>query len=197
MSEPIKDQVYKQFLQEKSIVLSGEIDNDSFERVAMQIIKYNMEDDALEKDGMCENCGKLGYDRTEEPIKIFISSPGGLVDACLAIAGAIESSKTPVHGIVLGEAASAAFVILVACSKRSSYKHARLMYHELSTGMRGSLVSIKDKVDECEILQKNLNDIVISNTKITKEILEEKINRRDWNMSVTEALSYGVIDEVI
>lgn len=192
--EHITDLVYKQFLQEKAIIINEEIGPDIVNKCAMQIIKFNMEDDQLEKDHKCPNCKESSYDRANDPIKIYIHSPGGTVPDCLAVIGAIESSKTPIHTIALGEAQSAAFVILAAGDVRSCQKWSRIMYHELSTGMKGDLKYIKNKTEEAEALQAILDNIIVDKTNITQAQLDEKIFRKDWIVSAEEALEYGIVD---
>jgi ATP-dependent protease ClpP protease subunit len=196
MSEHISDLVYKQFLQEKAILINGEITQDTVDQCAMQIIKYNLEDDQLEKDGECGHCGKSSYDRLSDPIRIYIHSNGGSVDDCLAVIGCIEASRTPVHCIALGEAQSAGFVILISGHVRSCHKFSRLMYHEISTGFRGDLKYIKNKADEATDLQAILDEIVVLKTTISKEELEERIHRKDWYIKPDEAVRLGVVDFV-
>jgi len=129
-----------------------------------------------------------------KPIKIYIDSYGGAVYQCLAM----DNSETPIHTFVTGAAMSCGFMILIHGHRRFAFKHATPLYHQVSSGVQGTAKAIEEKLMETKRLQKKLEDLTLSKTKIgkakLKEIYEKKI---DWFMSAEEAKKLGVVDEIL
>lgn len=88
--------------------------------------------------------------------------------------------------------------ILVSGARRFAYKYSTIMYHEMSTLMWDKLESIKQDLKEGERLQVILDSIILNNTQILKEKLDNIKERKiDWYISAEEALKLGIIDEII
>lgn len=187
-----KQNVASHYLEQRIIIINDVVEDDVIEKVVLPILSFNEEDDELEET-------VKGYDRTDNPIKIYIHTVGGGAHETLSIISAITSSKTPVETIALGHANSAGFFILVSGHKRSIQKYSRLCYHQVQTFPSGGPVRMVDEnLDESKMLQDMFTSLVLERTKIPKHKLEECNERRsDWYMGAEEALSFGIVDEII
>ena len=134
----------------------------------------------------------------EKDIQLYINSPGGVVTAALAIYDTMQFIKSPVSSICIGQAASAAAVLLLAGEKgkRYSLPHARILLHQPSGGVQGTSMDVEIQTREMVRLRKLLNDIIAKHTgQNIKKI--EKDTERDFILNAEEAKSYGIIDEII
>jgi len=198
MSDSIKNIVYKQFLQDKAIIINSKINDETVDKVTMQIIKYNIEDDQLEEEQMCPHCNKSTFNREEDSIKMYIHSPGGDAYATLAVIGAMATSKTPIDTIVLGGAMSGGFLIALCGNKRYAQPYARFMWHKVGVRhIEGALDTINDEKDEITDLQGIFEGIILEKSGISKELLDQETLRKDWNFDVKKALELKVIDGVL
>jgi ATP-dependent Clp protease protease subunit len=110
----------------------------------------------------------------------------------------MDKSKTPIHTIVTGAAMSCGFMILISGHKRFGYAHSTPLYHQVSTGLFGTTKDVEEGLKETKRLQKKIEEITLDRTKITKKRLKKVFkNKIDWFMSAEEALSLGVIDEIL
>ncbi len=131
------------------------------------------------------------------PIEFYINSPGGSVAAGLAIYDVMQLISSPVNTTCLASAASMGAVLLAGgTGKRSCLKHSRVMIHQVSSGFHGTAADINIQVAETNKLYDQLLDILSLHTKQDKKKLKKDCDRDFW-MSSTEALNYGVIDQVI
>lgn len=137
-----------------------------------------------------------------EKITLVINSYGGSVICGNAIIGTIEHFKTigyQIEAIVQGFAYSMAFGILVCCSKRYGYLLSDYMVHQIQIGMYQD--NMKEMEMTIEGTKKQWNKMVQYITKytnITEEQLQEIYDKKtDWFMDCDEALSLGVVDEII
>lgn len=177
----------------RDVFFSKQVDQETVEDVIKQIVEINEDDESLEKIYKAHN-----LDYKKQPIKIYISSYGGDVYQILALVAVIENSKTPVHTIATGAAMSCGFILLISGHKRFGYKYCTPMYHQVSSFAMGELKSLEEDLEETKRLQKILENITLEKTKIKKEKLKKVYkSKRDWFLTASEALSYGVIDEII
>lgn len=130
------------------------------------------------------------------PIKIYIDSPGGSLSTTFEIIDAIKNSKTAVHTIVTGEAFSGGFLIAIAGHKRYAFQNASLMLHEGSGGFFGDAHKVIQNMGYYESMLNRLKFHVINSTKITSENYDDH-KKDDWYFSMRDALTLGIIDEVI
>jgi len=179
--------------QARTLFFAKAVDLKNIEDLSIAITSINDNDEYLEK---LYSVYDIQYVR--KPIKIMIDSYGGYVYQCLGLIGIMEDSKTPIHTYATGAAMSCGFIILISGHKRFAYKHSTPMYHQVSNGFWGKTQDMEEKYVETQRLQKKLEELTLSKTKITKtklkQILKEKI---DWYMDPKEALSVGVIYEII
>ena len=133
---------------------------------------------------------------SKEPIKLFISSGGGLVTSMLSMYDTIKTLPAPVYTI--GRyCASAATVLLAAGTKRYLLPHAKVMLHLIRGGMEGGLelmqVQAREARRDMDLMVDLLQDcgVKYSRTKILKDIRVEK-----W-MTAEEAIDYGLCDAIL
>jgi ATP-dependent Clp protease, protease subunit len=177
----------------RNLYISKQIDQDSVNAITRDIIAIE-EDDRLLKDIY----PSYGISYQPKPIKMFIDSFGGSVYQYLGLINIMMNCKTHIHTITTGCAMSAAFSIAICGHRRFSYKDSTFLYHQLSCSVDGTLKEMADKVYQYSILQKRLQDIVLSKTKITSKKLDEVYHvKTDWYMNANEALKLGVIDEIL
>lgn len=138
---------------------------------------------------------------TEDPkkdIQLFINSPGGYITAGLAIFDTIRFLGCDVSTYCLGQAASMGALLLAAGTKgkRKALPHSRIMIHQPSGGIMGTSADIKVQAQEILRLKQYLIEILSECSGQPKEkILTD--SERDYFMSPAEAITYGLIDEIV
>ena len=138
-------------------------------------------------DGVPEN------ERT--PIKIYIDTPGGDLDATFSIIDSITLSKTPVWTITIGSGSSGGFFVGIAGHKRIGYPNSVYLFHEGSCQMGADAHKYLQFGKFYETRLASLKHIVLERTQITPD--EYKKHRKDdLYMTAKDALRYGVIDEI-
>ena len=131
-------------------------------------------------------------------IHLYINSPGGAVDDTLAIYDTMQFLSCDVATYCVGQAASGAAIILAAGTrgKRFALPHSKVMIHQPWGGVTGQASDIKIQAEEILKSKKLLNEILAEHTGRTVEQITEE-TERDRYMSPTEALEYGVVDEIV
>lgn len=140
----------------------------------------------------------LDSENPEKDIMLYINSPGGSVTAGLAIYDTMQHIRADVQTICLGQAASMGAFLLCsgAKGKRMALPHSRVLIHQPLGGAQGQATDIEIQAQEILRIKKTLNEIMASNTgQSIKKI--EKDTDRDYIMTPTEALEYGMIDKVV
>ncbi|MBT9258610.1 MAG: ATP-dependent Clp endopeptidase proteolytic subunit ClpP [Clostridiales bacterium] len=143
---------------------------------------------------------QLLFLETEDPDKdvyLYINSPGGAIDAGLAIYDTMQYIKPQVSTICVGMAASMAAVLLAGGTKGKRYAlpNSRIMIHQPWGGIQGQAVDIKIAAEEILKMRRRLNEILSRHTGQPVERVERDTDRDFW-MSADEAKEYGIIDEV-
>ncbi|MFY9484222.1 MAG: ATP-dependent Clp endopeptidase proteolytic subunit ClpP [Patescibacteria group bacterium] len=144
---------------------------------------------------------QLLFLEAEDPkkdIQMYINSPGGVVTAGLAIYDTMEYIKPDVSTICIGQAASAAAIILAAGAKgkRYSLPNARILIHQVMGGSEGQAKDIEIQTREIMRVKNAVNDILAKHTRQSIENIEKDTDR-DFFMNAEEAKKYGIIDAVI
>ena len=140
----------------------------------------------------------LDSENSEKDIMLYINSPGGSVTAGLAIYDTMQHIRADVSTICLGQAASMGAFLLSsgAKGKRLALPHSRVLIHQPLGGAQGQATDIEIQANEIIRIKKSLNSILASNTgQPLKKI--EKDTDRDYIMTASEAVEYGMIDKVI
>jgi len=140
----------------------------------------------------------LDAQNPNQEIRLYINSPGGEVDAGLAIYDTMQFVRAPVSTIVIGMAASMAAVILAAGEKGRRYAlpHSKVMIHQPWGGVRGTASDIAIQAQEILKAKKLLNEILAQHTGQPLEKVERDTDR-DYYLSAQEAMEYGLIDQVV
>ncbi len=165
-------------LKTRSILISGEIDKKMAEKVVSQLLMLEAEND--------------------DPIKVFIDSPGGDVDSAYAIFDMIRFVKPKVTMIAMGLAASAGALILLAGDKenRFGFPNSHYLIHQPLSGIRGVATEIEIHAKEIEKTRQKINALIAKETGKSLAQVEKDTDRDYW-LSAEEALDYGLISKII
>ena len=154
-------------------------------------------DDASANDVMAQLLTLESMD-ADRDISIYINSPGGSFTALTAIYDTMRFVKPDIQTICMGQAASAAAVLLAAGTpgKRFALKHSRILIHQPYSegGGQGSDIEIQAK--EILFLKDTLNGLMAEHTGQPLEKIAEDTDR-DYFLSPAEAVEYGLIDRVV
>jgi ATP-dependent Clp protease protease subunit len=134
----------------------------------------------------------------DKDISLYINSPGGDIIGLNAIYDTMQFIKCDVNTICLGQAASAAAVILAsgAPGKRFALPHARVLIHQPHGGASGQAVDIQIQAAEIMRMRTSLDEILAHHTGQPVEKISKDTDR-DFIMSAAESKEYGIIDEVL
>ena len=140
----------------------------------------------------------LESENQDKDIKLYINSPGGVVSSGMAIYDTMQYVKPDVQTICVGQAASAAALLMTAGKKgkRFSLPNSRFMIHQIMGGAEGQATDVEIQTREMLRIKQQTNDILAKHTgqSLTKI---EKDTDRDFFMSPDEAKKYGLIDKII
>ncbi len=136
--------------------------------------------------------------KRDQPINLYINSPGGLVDQTLAIYDTMQFLSCEVATYCIGQASSGAAIILAAGTKGQRYvlPNSKIMLHQPYGGITGQAEDIRIQAEEVLKDKKLLNDILAKHTSKDAEVIAQEIER-DRFMSAKEALEYGLVDEIL
>jgi ATP-dependent Clp protease, protease subunit len=139
----------------------------------------------------------LESENPDKDIDLYINSPGGVVTAGLAIYDTMQYIKPDVRTLCLGQAASAAALLLCAGApgKRYCLANSRMMIHQPLGGYRGQASDIAIHARETLLVRERLNQIMAKHTGQTVNKIEKDTDRDNF-MSGDEAVKYGLIDKV-
>jgi ATP-dependent Clp protease protease subunit len=134
----------------------------------------------------------------DKDISLYINSPGGEITGLFAIYDTMKFIKPSVQTICIGQAASAAAVILAAGEpgKRFILPHSRVLIHQPHGGAQGQAVDIQIQAKEITRMRETLDEILAHHTGQTVEKIATDTDR-DFIMGANEAKEYGMVDEVI
>jgi ATP-dependent Clp protease protease subunit len=171
--------IYSRLLKERIIFLGTPIDDTVSNLMIAQLLHLESED-------------------PDKDISIYINSPGGEITALFAIYDTMQYIKPDVQTICVGQAASAAAVLLAAGAKgkRFALPHARILIHQPHGGASGQAVDIEIQAKEIIRMRELLDEIMAYHTGQPVEKVAHDTDR-DFIMSAVEAADYGLVDEVI
>ena len=169
--------IYSRLLKDRIIMLSGEID-DSLSNIVISELLYL---DSLNND----------------PISIYINSPGGSITSGMAIYDTMNFIKSKVSTVCIGIAASMAAFLLSSGEKGMRYAlpNSEVMIHQPLGGAQGQATEIKIAAERILKLKEKLNTKGHNTNQDIKKI--ENDTERDYFMSSNEALKYGLIDKIL
>jgi ATP-dependent Clp protease protease subunit len=174
----VLDPLAGRMLKTRTILLSGEINKELAEKTIRQLL--------------------LLEDMNDDPIRIFIDSPGGDADAGYAIFDMIRFVKPKVWTIGMGLVASAAAIIQLAAPKerRVGLPNSHYLIHQPLSGIRGVATDIEIHAKELEKLRGKINLLIAEETGNSASQVEKDTDRDYW-MTAAEAVNYGLISKVI
>lgn len=140
----------------------------------------------------------LAQEDPDREIQMYINSPGGSVDAGLAIYDTMHLIPPQVATTCVGMAASMGAVLLGggARGKRSALPNSRILIHQTSSGMQGTATDIEVHARETLRLNARLKELMATDTGQTVERVSRDISRDYW-MNAQEAQAYGLVDVII
>ncbi|WP_419725194.1 ATP-dependent Clp protease proteolytic subunit [Terrisporobacter petrolearius] len=170
--------VMEKLLKSRTIFISGEINQELAEKVATQLL--------------------ILQEMSDEPIKIFINSQGGHVEAGDTIHDMIKFVKPKVIVIGTGWVASAGITIYLAADKENRYSlpNTRYMIHQPLGQCRGQATDLHIEALEIARVRERINKIISNATNQPLEKVENDTDRNYW-LNCEEAVEYGIVNKVI
>jgi ATP-dependent Clp protease, protease subunit len=171
--------LYSRLLKERIIFLGTPIDDAMANLLMAQLIHLESED-------------------PDKDISLYINSPGGEITALMAIYDTMQYIKPALQTICIGQAASAAAVLLASGTpgKRYALPHARILIHQPHGGASGQAVDIEIQAKEITRMRELLDQILAHHTGQPVEKVGADTDR-DFIMSADEAKEYGIVDEIL
>jgi len=173
--------IYSRLLKDRIVMLDTDVNDHSASLIVAQLLF-------------------LESQSPEAPINFYINSPGGVITAGMAIYDTIQFIKSPVHTIVIGQACSMGSFLAQAGEpgKRKMLPYARHMIHQPSGGARGMQSDIEIQYQEITKMKTMLTELYVHHNSRNKTYDDfAKDMDRDTFMSATEALEYGLVDEIV
>ncbi|MFL5799001.1 MAG: ATP-dependent Clp endopeptidase proteolytic subunit ClpP [Actinomycetota bacterium] len=170
--------IYSRLLKERIVFLGTPIDDQVGNLIMAQLLFLESED-------------------PDKDINLYINSPGGDITSLFAVYDTMKYVRCDVSTICMGQAASAAAVLLAAGTrgKRFALPHARVLIHQPHGGAQGQAVDIEIQAKEILRYRKLLDEILAEHTGQSIEKIAHDTDR-DFIMTAEQAKEYGVIDEV-
>jgi ATP-dependent Clp protease protease subunit len=171
--------IYSRLLKERIIFVTGPVEDYGASLITAQLLFLEAENPKKE-------------------ISMYINSPGGVVTAGLAIYDTMQYIRPAVQTLCVGQAASAASLLLCAGKKdmRFCLPNSRVLVHQPSASFYGSAADIARHAQEVLKLKRRLNDIYVKHTGQSLESVEKALDR-DTYMTADEAKAFGLVDRVL
>jgi ATP-dependent Clp protease protease subunit len=176
---PLGDHLASRLLEQRIIVLDGELDDRGGTRLCSQLFLLSAEDPRAD-------------------ISLWINSPGGSVPAMLAIHDAMRLVPNDVSTLALGLACSAGQFLLTAGThgKRYALRHSRILMHQGSAGIGGTAVDIQLQAEDLRFTVETVLGLIAEHTGQPLEKVEKDSLRDRW-FTAEEAVDYGFVDQVL
>ena len=171
--------IYSRLLKERIVFLGTPIDDAVGNLIMAQLLHLESED-------------------PDKDINLYVNSPGGDITSLFAIYDTMQYIKPDVSTICMGQAASAAAVLVLAGTKGKRYAlpHSRILLHQPHGGAQGQAVDIEIQAKEITRYRKLLEELIAEHTGQPLEKVAKDTDR-DYILTADEAVAYGVVDEVI
>ena len=174
--EVVSDLLTK-MLDDRVIMLMTPVNNISMTSVISQLLYLNAKD-------------------IKKPIHLYISSPGGSVLDGYGIIDTMNLIEAPVYTYTIGLAASMGALIFLNGVKRYMLPHSELMLHQPLGGVSGQASDIEITANRIIKMKKDINEMIATRCNLNIEEVEKFIDR-DRYFNATEAIEYGLADEII
>jgi ATP-dependent Clp protease, protease subunit len=171
--------IYSRLLKERIVFVTGPVEDYGASLVTAQLLFLEAENPKKE-------------------ISMYINSPGGVVTAGMAIYDTMQYIRPQVQTLCIGQAASAASLLLCAGQKGQRYclPNSRILVHQPSASYYGQAADIARHAQEIIKLKRRLNEIYATHTGQPVEVIEKALDR-DTYMTAEEAKSFGLVDSVL
>ncbi|MGY8772580.1 MAG: ATP-dependent Clp endopeptidase proteolytic subunit ClpP [Gammaproteobacteria bacterium] len=171
--------IYSRLLKERIIFLTGPIDDYISNLVVAQLLFLESEN-------------------PEKDISIYINSPGGVITSGLAIYDTMQFIAPEVSTLCIGQAASMGSLLLAggAEGKRFALTNSRIMIHQPLGGFQGQASDFEIHAKEMLLVKHKVNEILAKHTGKTLKKVEQDTDRDNF-LNAKEAVSYGIIDEIL
>jgi ATP-dependent Clp protease protease subunit len=171
--------IYSLLLKERIIFLGTGIDDQVANVIVAQLLFLNHED-------------------PEKEIQMYINSPGGVIYAGLAIYDTMQMITNPISTVAVGVTASFGTVLLTAGTKgrRFALPNATIHMHQPLGGAQGQATDIEIQAKQILRLKALLNGVMAKHTGQPLEIIEHDLDR-DYYLDATQAVAYGLVDQVL
>ena len=171
--------IYSRMLKERVVFLVGQVEDQMANLIVAQLLFLESEN-------------------PDKDIHLYINSPGGAVNAGLAIYDTMQFIKPDVSTVCIGQAASMGALILTggAKGKRFALPHSRMMVHQPMGGFQGQATDFDIHAREILRVRERLNQIMVNHTGRTMDQIKDDTDR-DYFMDGEEARAFGLIDAVI
>ena len=171
--------IYSRLLKERIIFITGVLEDYGASLITAQLLFLEAENPKKE-------------------IAMYINSPGGVVTAGLAIYDTMQYIRPKVQTLCIGQAASAASLLLCAGNKgeRFTLPNSRILVHQPSASYYGQAADIARHAQEIVKLKRRLNEIYAKHTGQSYEAIEKALDR-DTYMTAEEAKAFGLVDQVL
>ena len=171
--------IYSRLLKERIIFMSGPVNDAVSTLITAQLLFLEAEN-------------------PEKDIAMYINSPGGVLTSGLAIYDTMQYIRPDVQTLCIGQAASMGSLLLCAGAKgkRFALPHARIMVHQPMGGFQGQATDIEIHAREILDTRKRLNEIYVLHTGQPIDAIEKALERDNF-LSGTEAVEFGIVDEVV
>lgn len=165
-------------LKKRVVIIAGEITQELAEKAITQLLLLDYE--------------------SQEPITVYVCSPGGHVDSGFAIYDIMRYIQSPVTTIGVGWVASIAVPIMMGAPKerRWALPNTRFLIHQPSGGAGGQAADIRIEAQEILKIRERINRLLAEETGHPVEKIAKDSDRNFW-MTAQEALEYGLIGEII
>jgi len=171
--------IYSRLLKDRIVFLGTPIDDQVANLIMAQLIHLESED-------------------PDKDINVYINSPGGDITSLFAVYDTVQYIKSDVSTIVMGQAASAAAVLLAAGTKGKRYAlpHSRVLIHQPHGQAGGQAVDIEIQAKEILRYRALLDEILAQHTGQTLDKVKKDTDR-DFIMTAEQAKDYGIVDDII
>jgi ATP-dependent Clp protease, protease subunit len=168
---------YDKLFEQRIVFLKGPLEDVNGDQLVAQLL-------ALDSD-------------SNEDITLYINSPGGIITGMFALYDSIQLLSSKVNTRCVGLAASAAaFLLCTGTGTRSATENARIMIHQPLGGARGTAKDIEIQAKNIVWMRERINEIIAGRTGKAVEQVAHDTDRDYW-MTAAEAVTYGLIDEVV
>jgi ATP-dependent Clp protease protease subunit len=171
--------IYSRLLRDRIVFLGGELDETVANLIIAQLLHLEGED-------------------MDRPVNLYINSPGGDMTALFAVYDAMQFLGPPIHTVCVGQAASAAAVLLAAgeAGHRAALPNARILIHQPHGGAQGQSVDMEIAVREMVTMRERMIDVLTERTGQPRDRIQADTDR-DFILRGQDAVDYGLVDEII